>query len=177
MNPLDENKNRPNSRLFFLYNLINLIGFLTLKPLHFCCACSLFLVHMTLDAESISASSQDFSAITLPPVEVSAEPAANNASAPISMDTLNTVSVSGSGGDPLRALQSLPGLIISNDLNSKPAVRGTSANSNLDYIDALPSSYLFHVGNSVSILQNELIDSFTLYPAAFGAEFGNAISS
>ncbi len=52
--------------------------------------------------------------------------------------------VAGSGGDPIRGLQAMPGVAVTNDSNASPAVRGTAPGDNLYYVDSLPVGYLFH---------------------------------
>jgi len=86
----------------------------------------------------------------------------------ISGDTLSTAP--GSGGDPLRTLQSLPGLTFSDDEEELPAVRGSRPGDNYFQADFAPTGYLFHLlGNSV--FNPELIESFDIYQSAYGPEF------
>lgn len=82
-------------------------------------------------------------------------------------------SVPGTGGDPLKALQALPGVATGSDVQSAPAIRGSRPEDNIYYIDALPVGYLFHMGGIVSVLNNDLVDSFNLHGAAFGPEYGD----
>ncbi len=86
-------------------------------------------------------------------------------------------SVPGTGGDPMKALQSLPGVAVSDDSSSAPAVRGSRPDDNKYYIDFLPVGYLFHMGGLVSTVHSDLVDRFELYSAAFGPEYGDAIGA
>lgn len=79
--------------------------------------------------------------------------------------------VAGSSGDPLNALQSLPG-VASNGSSSAPAVRGTGPGDNLFYVDGLPSLKIFHLG-AISVFNADLISDFNLYAAAFSPHFYN----
>lgn len=81
--------------------------------------------------------------------------------------------VAGSAGDPMRALQSLPGVAVARDASSEPAIRGSGPGDNAYYVDALPVGYLFHVGGYVSVLHADLVDDFNLYSAAFGPEYAD----
>ncbi|MCK5921452.1 MAG: hypothetical protein KAG66_10965, partial [Methylococcales bacterium] len=81
----------------------------------------------------------------------------------LDMETLKTVP--GSGGDPLRAIQSMPGIAVPDDGSAEPAVRGSRPEDNLYLVDFLPAGYLFHFGGSVSVFNDELVDVFNLYPA------------
>ena len=77
----------------------------------------------------------------------------------------------GSGGDPLRALQALPGFVFVDDESAAPAVRGSRPGDNLVEVDFVPGGYLFHAGGVVSVFNAELVESFELYPSAYGPEF------
>lgn len=79
----------------------------------------------------------------------------------------------GSSGDPLRGLQTLPGVNAVGS-GSAPAVRGSGPGDNLYYVDGLPVSKLFHFGGAVSVLNGDLIQDFNLYSAAFAPRYGDA---
>ncbi|MBI4396778.1 MAG: TonB-dependent receptor [Elusimicrobia bacterium] len=82
--------------------------------------------------------------------------------------------VAGSGGDPLKAIQALPGIAVANDSSSNPAIRGSAPQDNLYYVDNLPVGYLFHMGDTYSIFNPDLVGDFHIHPSAFGPEFHNA---
>lgn len=122
-----------------------------------------------------SAASQP-AAATLPPVEItSRRPASPAGRSVLSGDELR--SVPGTGGDTMKALQSLPGVAVSDDSSSAPAVRGSRPNDNAYYVDFLPVGYLFHVGGLVSVLHSDLVNQFELHSAAFGPEYADAIGA
>jgi hypothetical protein len=79
--------------------------------------------------------------------------------------------VAGSSGDPLNALQALPG-VASDGSSSAPAVRGTGPGDNAFYVDDLPAQKIFHLG-AISVFNADLISDFTLYAAAFGPHYAN----
>ena len=81
--------------------------------------------------------------------------------------------VPGALGDPLRALQSLPGVAVANDASVAPAIRGTRPADNAYYVDGLPVAYLFHAGDAVSVLHPSLVKDFELYSSGFGAQYGD----
>jgi hypothetical protein len=87
----------------------------------------------------------------------------------ISGETLRTTP--GSAGDPLRSLQSLPGMVFTDDESAVPAVRGSRPNDNYMEADFLPVGYLFHAGGVISVFNSELMESFNIYPSAYGPEF------
>lgn len=118
------------------------------------------------------ASAASPSATTLPQVEITSRRPANPASRTVlSGDELRTVP--GTAGDTMKALQSLPGVAMSSDASSEPAVRGSRPDDNAYYIDFLPVGYLFHVGGLVSVVHSDLVNQFELYSAAFGPEYAD----
>lgn len=89
------------------------------------------------------------------------------------LDGQEAAQVPGAGSDPIKALQSLPGVTSANDASSEPAVRGSRPGDNAYYIDFLPVGYLFHAGGLVSVLPGDLVQSFDLHSAAFGPQFAD----
>lgn len=86
-------------------------------------------------------------------------------------------SVPGSNGDPMKGLQALPGVTSASDTSGEPAIRGTGPNDNTYRVDGLPTGYLFHVGGLVSTLPADLVKRFELYTAAWGPEFDDVIGA
>jgi outer membrane receptor protein involved in Fe transport len=84
-------------------------------------------------------------------------------------------SIPGTGGDPLRAIQALPGVTSGSDVSGNPAIRGSSPWDNMYYVDFFPVGYLFHMGGIVSVFNADLVDDFNLFAAAHGPEFGDAL--
>ena len=109
---------------------------------------------------------QDF---TIPPVVVRAERSAERVSKTV-ITGEELRQVPGAAGDPLRALQSLPG-IAGSDFSGEPAIRGSGPEDNAYYVDGVPVGYLFHVGGITSVLPANMVDDFNLYAAAFGPEY------
>ncbi len=77
----------------------------------------------------------------------------------------------GAAGDPIRALQSLPGLNYASDEEALPAVRGSRPDDNLFLTDFAPSSYVFHFGGAISVFNADLVKSFDIYQSAYGPEY------
>lgn len=80
-------------------------------------------------------------------------------------------STPGSAGDPVRALQSLPGFIYADDEEALPAVRGSRPADNYFQTDFAPVSYLFHFDGMISVFNSDLIKSFDIYQSGYGPEF------
>ncbi|MEY4563690.1 MAG: hypothetical protein RLZZ618_2967 [Pseudomonadota bacterium] len=85
--------------------------------------------------------------------------------------------VPGTMGDPMKALQSLPGVALANDSSSAPVIRGSRPSDNSYVIDFLPVGYLFHVGGLVSTVHSDLVSNFELYSSAFGPESDDVTGS
>jgi hypothetical protein len=79
--------------------------------------------------------------------------------------------VAGGGADPLRAIQSLPGITTGNDASSEPAVRGSRPGDNAYYIDDIQVGYLFHLGGFTSVLPADIVSDFNLFASAFGPQY------
>jgi hypothetical protein len=86
-------------------------------------------------------------------------------------------SLPGSAGDPMKAVQSLPGFTAVDDSSSDPAVRGARPQDNLYYVDFLPVGYLFHLGGFTSVFNADLIRRFDLTTAAWSPEYGDAVGA
>lgn len=107
---------------------------------------------------------------TIPPVVVRAERNAERVSKTV-ITGKELSEVPGAGGDPLKALQALPGIAMGSDASGEPAIRGSNPEDNAYYVDGVPVGYLFHVGGLVSVLPTYIVDDFNLYAAAFGPEY------
>lgn len=85
--------------------------------------------------------------------------------------------VPGTGGDPMKAVQVLPGVTSMVDASSEPAVRGARPSDNLYYVDFLPVGYLFHTGGFASVFNGDLIRRFDMVSAAWSPEYGDALGA
>ena len=86
------------------------------------------------------------------------------------------LSVAGAGGDPLRAIEALPGVVLEDDGQGLPAVRGSSPESNNYITDHLPVGYLFH-NDGNSTYHNLLIEDFDLKAGAWDAQYHDALGA
>jgi TonB family protein len=80
--------------------------------------------------------------------------------------------VPGTFGDPIRALQALPGVARSPFGVGVLIVRGSNPNATGIYIDGHRVPGIFHFLGGPSILNPEFLDSIELYPGGFPARFG-----
>lgn len=98
----------------------------------------------------------------------------NQANTEPTEETLKLLKIAGIDNDPLSAVFSLPGVVYAGgDDGGEPAIRGSSPDDNAFYIDGRPAGYIFHLFGD-SIFNKNLVRDFSLHPAAFGNQYGNA---
>jgi TonB family protein len=83
-------------------------------------------------------------------------------------------SVPGTMGDPLRVIQSLPGVARSPYGLGLLLIRGASPQDSGVYIDGHRVPLLYHFAVGPSILTPDLIDRIDFYPGGFGVRYGRA---
>lgn len=86
--------------------------------------------------------------------------------------------IPGSNGDPVKVLESLPG--VARPAAAGPgagelAVRGSAPEDSQAYLEGMPIFQLYHFGNIYSILQDEWIDDIDFRAGGFSTEFGDII--
>jgi outer membrane receptor protein involved in Fe transport len=89
------------------------------------------------------------------------------------ISTEKLLRVPGSGNDPLRAIEALPGVTFTTGRRAEPAVRGSSPDDNRYIIDFIPVRNIFHFDGS-SLLNDNVIKDFKLEAAAFDAQYNDA---
>lgn len=89
----------------------------------------------------------------------------------IQLSTKKILKVPGAGNDPLRAVESLPGVVLANGF--APAVRGSSPRDMYYETDGVPVGAVFH-NDGTSTLYPNLIRSFELKTGAWESEFFDA---
>tara|TARA_R110000868_G_scaffold80685_4_gene229027 strand:- start:282 stop:1448 length:1167 start_codon:yes stop_codon:yes gene_type:complete len=79
----------------------------------------------------------------------------------------------GDVNDPLKALLSMPGITFGGGDLDEPIIRGASPQNNLFLIDGVQVENIFHE-LSDSIISPNVIRTFNLHSAAYGAQYGGA---
>jgi len=98
----------------------------------------------------------------------------NQANSEVSFETQKLLKIAGLDHDPLSAVYSMPGVVYAGgDNGGEPAIRGSSPDDNAFYIDDMPVGYIFHLFGD-SIFNENVVGDFSLHPAAFGSQYGNA---
>ena len=96
----------------------------------------------------------------------------------ITISSTKMATMPGSLGDPLKALNALPGVILAAPSSggpvAQPAIRGSSPRDNQYLSDFLPVGYVFHQ-DSLSIFNSELIESFELRTSGWSGQYNDAI--
>ena len=80
--------------------------------------------------------------------------------------------VPGANGDPVKAVQNLPGVNRTNAFSSQIIIEGSSPNDTRYNIDSQNVPIIFHFGGQSSVVMPEAIDHVDYLSAGFGPEFG-----
>lgn len=83
--------------------------------------------------------------------------------------------VPGTFGDPIRVIQSLPGLARTPFTTGFLLIRGSNPDDSGVYIDGHRVPLLFHFLGGPSILNAEFLDQIDLYPGGYPARYGRSI--
>lgn len=83
-------------------------------------------------------------------------------------------SVPGTFGDPIRVVQSLPGMARTPFSTGALLIRGSNPDDSGIFIDGHRVPLIFHFLGGPSVLNAEFLDSIDLYPGGFPARFGRA---
>jgi outer membrane receptor for ferrienterochelin and colicin len=86
--------------------------------------------------------------------------------------------------DPMRSVQTLPGVATGDDFNSSYSVRGGSFDNNGVIVDGVLTHSLAHTlqgtqdpTGSVTIMNGDLVENMALYSGAFSAKYGDRTAS
>ncbi|HCM46412.1 MAG TPA: hypothetical protein DIS98_02490 [Colwellia sp.] len=101
----------------------------------------------------------------------------NTEQSSIKISSSKLLTLPGTGGDPLKGLEALPGVILATSNSggpvAEPAIRGSSSKDNLYLTDGLNMGYVFH-NDGLSVYNPLLIESFELQAAAWSPQYTNA---
>lgn len=79
--------------------------------------------------------------------------------------------------DPLRAVETLPGVTTISDFTATFNVRGGSADQNLILLDDVPIYNPFHLGGIFSVFNADMVRRVELRAGGFPAEYGGRVAS
>ena len=83
--------------------------------------------------------------------------------------------IAGANNDPLRAVETLPGVARPPLGETVVLVRGAGANDSIVMVDGTPVLLLYHLGGLQSFLNPALLDRVDFYPGNFSVRYGRAI--
>jgi TonB family protein len=86
------------------------------------------------------------------------------------MESKELVRVAGTRGDPLRAIEVMPG--VGQTSGDAPIIRGASGYESAVFLDGSPVPFLYHFGGLTSFIHPRLVDHVELYPGNFSARYG-----
>lgn len=110
------------------------------------------------------------------PLEVSARAApARREPGRVSLSAEEAARVPGTGGDPLLAVGSLPGLARPSFDGGKLVVWGAAPGDTRVYVDGVEIPALYHGGGLRGVIGGDLVRSLELVPGAHEASYGRAI--
>src|SRR5690606_25091427 len=88
------------------------------------------------------------------------------------MKRVDLVRMPGTRGDPLRAIEVLPG--VAQSTGDLPIIRGAAGNSSVVMLDGSQVPFLYHFGGLTSFVHPRLVEQVDLYPGNFSARYGRA---
>jgi TonB family protein len=91
------------------------------------------------------------------------------------LDRRQLTTVPGTFGDPIRVIQTLPGLARTPFATGFLVIRGSNPDDSGVFIDGHRVPLLFHFLGGPSILNAEFLDQIELYPGGYPARFGRSI--
>ncbi|MBI3557124.1 MAG: carboxypeptidase-like regulatory domain-containing protein [Deltaproteobacteria bacterium] len=85
------------------------------------------------------------------------------------------LTVPGARGDPVKAVQNLPGVARANGFSSQVIIEGSAPQDTRYWIDGHEVPIIFHFGGLTSVLIPESIDRVEYLAAGYGPEYGRAL--
>ena len=81
----------------------------------------------------------------------------------------------GSQGDPLKVIQSMPGIVTAAEGAGVFYVRGSEPNQNIVWVNRARIGYLYHFGGLHSTISPQLIQDFNMFLGGFPVEYGDSL--
>jgi hypothetical protein len=81
----------------------------------------------------------------------------------------------GAGGDPLRAVEALPGVARAPGLDGQLVVRGSAPNDTLVLVDGVWVPVAYHFGGVSSVVPGDVLERVEYRPGNFGPEYGRVL--
>ncbi len=81
----------------------------------------------------------------------------------------------GTGGDPLKGVQNLPGIARPQGLSGDLVILGSPPNDSQVFLEGFPFYQLYHFGALYSVVNPEFLERIDFVPAGFDGSFGDVI--
>lgn len=124
---------------------------------------------------------RDFTEVYLVPIivegeglEVVAERIIEKASK-LSLEKEELLLAPGSGGDPLKTIFSLPGVVMAQDGTGGVYMRGSGAADNIIWVDRVPIGYLYHWSGEQSTIHPAIIEDMNIFLGGYPVEYGDSL--
>jgi hypothetical protein len=88
------------------------------------------------------------------------------------LDAEELTTVPGTSGDPLKAIDVLPGVARTSD--GDPILRGAAQHESAVFIDGSSVPFLYHFGGVRSVIHPRLVETVDVYPGNFSVRYGRA---
>lgn len=93
----------------------------------------------------------------------------------LTLSTSELTKSAGSGGDPLKAITALPGVIATSEGSAEVYMRGSNGNDNIIWVNNAPVGYLYHFGGFQSTINPALIEDINVFLGGFPVQYGDAL--
>jgi hypothetical protein len=80
--------------------------------------------------------------------------------------------IAGTGGDTIRAVQTLPGVARTTPASADVIIRGSSPDDTHYLVDGHEIPIIFHFGSLASVVNTDLLDEVIYLPGGFGSPYG-----
>ncbi len=90
------------------------------------------------------------------------------------LDRQTMYRIPGTGNDPIRAVEVLPGVARPPFGSGQLILRGSSPHDSQVYLDGMPIPQLYHFGGLRSVYNGQLLRQISLYPGNFSSRYGRA---
>ena len=81
----------------------------------------------------------------------------------------------GSAGDPLKTIQSMPGVVTAAEGLGVVYIRGSEPNQNITRVNRARIGYLYHFGGLHSTISPQVVSDFNMFLGGFPVEYGDAL--
>ncbi len=93
----------------------------------------------------------------------------------LTLSATELTKTAGSGGDPLKAITALPGIVAVSEGSAEVYMRGSNGSDNITWVNNAPVGYLYHFGGFQSTINPALIEDINVFLGGFPVQYGDAL--